>query len=153
MSYSEGKPAYKFQIVNKSYFITARDFDIHLYAIHKVKNEYDNTYTTFHKEVDFELLMRGLNNLGTNKSKLVLSFIRKFYKEYTTSFIYRISTIEDIKQYYSKYEALRLNVSYTDSLGKKQFVKQDFDLNKPVIFEGEFSNDGSLNKIIPKVVL
>jgi len=150
--YKTNLPAYIFKIINRSYFITAYDFDIHLYAIEKIKNEHDNTYTTHYnnKEGEFELKYGTLKNLDTYKSNFMLFFIRLFNKKYTIPFDYFITALDDIKKHLPKYNALRLTVSYTDSFGKKQFITQDFDLTKQVIFEGEFANNGSLNKITSK---
>jgi len=149
--FQTNSPAYRFKIVNKSYFITARDFEIHLFAIEKVKNEYDNTYQTTYHPDEFEIKYSALKNLETYKSNLMLFFIRRRNEKFSTPFDWRIRTYDNIKKHFPKYEALRLTISYTDSLNKRQFVIQDFDISKQIIFEGSFANNGSLNEIIPKV--
>jgi len=163
----DGEYVYKFKIVNKSYFMSAHDFNFRLYVVKKVKYKHNSTYTEHNREVDFQFRRAGLNQLGTYVSNLRLFFIRRFRKDFVVQYAYRIVADNSIEKYFqeirehdnkSNFEdqdvtkvVLRLVVSYTDALNKKQFVIQDFDLNDgKTIFTGEFYNDGSLDKTIPR---
>lgn len=139
---------YKFKIVNKSYFITAYDFDIHLYPVKKVRCPDNTDDISVMTNEEFELKKTAMKRLSKYKPDFYFWLCKRFKEEYISDFTYRIVTRKNIEDISIGHDKLLLVVSYYDSFGKKQIVQQLFDPRRDV-YKGEFTNDGNLKKIHP----
>lgn len=141
----DGETAWKFQIINKSRFVTFFGFDIKLTSILYVENN-DGTFTQHRNDIPCVCNWLRLSNY---ESKSIVLKERKKNKKYTIGFTYRPYTYENIEKGFEdgKYDELELSVVCTDSLtGNRRFFTRVF--NSTAFAEGEFSNDGD-DKIKP----
>lgn len=141
----DGETAWKFQIINKSFFVTFFDFDVRLTSILYVKNR-DGTFTQHRNDIPCEC---NWLRLSRYEPKWIVWIKRKIDKKHTIGFTYRPHTYENIRKGFDekKYDKLELSIVCTDSLtGNRRFFKRVFD--STLFAEGEFSNDGE-NKIVP----
>lgn len=141
----DGETAWKFQIINKSFFVTFFEFDVKLTSILYVENR-DGTFTQHRNDIP---CVCNWLRLSRYEPKWFVWVKRKIDKKHTIGFTYRPHTYKDIANGFKKreYDELELSVVCTDSLtGNRRFFKRVFD--STTFVEGEFSNDGG-NKIIP----
>lgn len=141
----DGETAWKFQIINKSWFVTFSSFDVKLTSILYVENS-DGTFTQHRNDIP---CVCNWLRLSRYAPKWFVWIRRKIDKKYTIGFTYRPHTFKDIAEGFKKreYDELELSVVCTDSLtGNRRFFKRVFD--STAFAEGEFSNYGE-NKIIP----
>lgn len=140
-----GKTAWKFKIINKSFFVTFFNFDVKLISILKVKNN-DDTFTQHRKEIP---CICGVRQLSRYEPNWLVWLKRKINKKHTISFAYRPITFEDLEKGFreKKYDKLELSIICTDSMtGNYRVFKKEFD--STAFAKGEFSNDGD-DVIIP----
>lgn len=137
-----GEPAWKFKIVNKSFFIKFYNFDVKLYGINYITSA-DNTKTEHKKMIES---LAGIRELGCYIPSFILKMIRKKNKDYAINFAYRPLTYSNLMELSKEFEVFELSIFATDSLtGRLHFFKKTFH---PTIFvEGDFTNDGNLNEI------
>lgn len=142
----ERRLAWKFKIANRSIFTTFVNFDIKLTGINYIRNS-DNTLTQHRGTIE---VIAGIRKLTRYIPKPILFFKRLKNPNYTISFAYRPLTFENLNKMINEYEELELSVSCADTLtGRTHVFTQNFTLSKRSIFEGSFTNDGNLNKILP----
>lgn len=141
----DGETAWKFQIINKSWFVTFFSFDIKLTSILYVENR-DGTFTQHRNDIP---CVCNWLTLSKRAPKWIAWIRRRMNKKYTIGFTYRPHTYKDIAEGFKKreYDELELSVVCTDSLtGNRRSFMRVFD--STAFVEGEFSNDGD-NRIIP----
>lgn len=141
-----GEVAWKFKIVNKSIFVSFFEFDIKLTGI-KYKVVGDNSYTEHRDDIN---IVAGLRELSRYEPIFITFIKRKFNPSYTISYVYRPLTYVNLEDAFSKYDKLELSLIYTDSLiGRIHHTKRYFE---NVISQGDFSNDGRLNHVLPNEI-
>lgn len=150
VNYSEfkdcGEVAWKFKIVNKSIFVSFFEFDIKLTGI-KYKNIEDGTSTEHRESIK---IWAGIRELTRYEPRFVTFMKRKKNPSYTVSYAYRPLTYVNLEEAFLKYDKLELSLIYTDSLiGRIHHTKRYFE---NVILQGEFSNDGCLDCVIPNKI-
>ena len=140
----DGEVAWKFKIINKSPFVRLSDIDTKLVGIKYVRND-DGTYTEHRKVIP---CLAGVRILDRYIPNWFVRLKRKFNVKYTVNYCYRPLTYTNLDE--ANYDDIELSILYTDSIsGWKHFTSKKFH---NVIQEGEFSNDGYLNHIVPQKI-
>lgn len=142
-----GQIAWKFKIVNKSMITSFTNFDIKLIGI-KYKIAANNTKTQHRTKLDSIV---GVRELQRYIPTWIVNKKRKKDSSYTIEFAYRPLTFLNLDELSREYDEFELSVICTDTLiGKPHIYKKSFKTS--LIEEGDFTNDGRLNEIIPKAI-
>jgi len=161
VSKSGEKWVYKFKIINNSRLAKMYDFDIELIGVKIIMNKFDNSYTEHLEliaipDIDHSKGLKYDKLLVLEKYKSffeillgrIIAKIRK--RKYTINFVYRIITSICIDELFKNYDKIRLTVKYKDTLfNRTHIVNNDFNCNNDEIFEGMFSNDGDIRRVLP----
>ena len=150
VNYSEfkdyGEVAWKFKIVNKSFFVSFFEFDIKLTGI-KYKNIEDGTSTEHRENIK---IWAGIRELTRYEPRFITFIRRKKNPDYAISYAYRPLTYVNLEEAFLKYDKIELSVKYIDSLiGRIHHTKRYFE---NTISQGDFSNDGRLDCVIPNKI-
>ena len=141
---TDGEVAWKFKIINKSPFVRLSDIDTKLIGIKYIQND-DKTFTEHRTSIE---CIAGVRILDRYVPNWILRIRRKRNPKYTADYVYRPITYKNLDE--EDYDAFELSVIYTDSIsGWTHFASRKFNR---MISEGEFSNDGKIDCIIPQQI-
>jgi DNA-binding transcriptional MerR regulator len=133
---ADGRRVFKFKLVNRLKFITARSFHVTVFGIKRIRNTYENSVHEERSQID---VISRQERLATYISERKLKRKKIRNPDYIPKFFLVFSTGEDLLGLKNRFCCFMLQVRYIDSFNRTHIVEEYLDYIKP----GEFSGDGN----------